>query len=277
MVEPGGGGSGDRPCASHRPEPSGDGHPSHRAGDDRGGGDGAPRGQAPPGRVDPRGLGRERKALDRRVSARSSVRAGVRWSRTDPRAGALRTRRWAGRRALAMLSRCERTSSSRASQGSKGLVAAYLVLALAPRAKDQWLRRAVDDPELALGGELLRAFRAEAERASKLVERRTGAQLIAAAETHRGRRERAESGREERASRAVEAALTRRLAALAKRVDEAWTKLEALVAKSAYEGSGRAHGRARRVRRKKASSAPSWTLRVRASTPKSLAMSSIRR
>ena len=33
-------------------------------------------------------------------------------------------------------------------------------LALSPRAKDEWLRRAVDDPGLALGGELLRAFRA---------------------------------------------------------------------------------------------------------------------
>ena len=109
------------------------------------------------------------------------------------------------------------------------------VLALAPRAKDQWLRRAVDDPDLALGGELLRAFRAEAKPASKLAGRRTVAQLIAAAETHRGRRERAESAREERATRAAEAARTRRLAALAKRVDEAWTKLEELVAKSAYE------------------------------------------
>jgi hypothetical protein len=41
--------------------------------------------------------------------------------------------------------------------------------------------------------------------------------------------------REERAKRAAEAARTRRLAALAKRLDESWTKLEELVAKSVYE------------------------------------------
>jgi hypothetical protein len=109
------------------------------------------------------------------------------------------------------------------------------VLALAPRAKDQWLRRAVDDPDLALGGELLRAFRAEAKPASKHAGRRTVAQLLDAAETHRERREGAERARAERSTRAVEAARTKRLDALAKRLDEAWAKLEVLVGKSAYD------------------------------------------
>jgi hypothetical protein len=109
------------------------------------------------------------------------------------------------------------------------------VLALAPRAKDQWLRRAVDEPDLALGGELLRAFRAEVKPASKRAGRRTVAQLLAAAETHRERREGAERARAERSKRAVEAARTKRLDALAKRLDEAWAKLEVLVGKSAYD------------------------------------------
>jgi hypothetical protein len=107
-------------------------------------------------------------------------------------------------------------------------------LALSPRAKDEWLRRAVDDPELALGGELLRAFRAKAKPAPP-AGRRTVAQLLAAAEKRRERRELAELARVEKARRAVEAMRTKRLDALAKRVDEAWAKLEALVAKSAYQ------------------------------------------
>ncbi len=108
-------------------------------------------------------------------------------------------------------------------------------LALPPRAKDEWLRRAIDAPDLALGGELLRAFRAGAKLAPRLAGRRTVAQLLAGAEKHRGQRERAETARAEKAKRAAEAARTKRLEALAKRVDEAWAKLEALVAGSAYE------------------------------------------
>ena len=108
-------------------------------------------------------------------------------------------------------------------------------LALPPRAKDEWLLRAIDDPDLALGGELLRAFRAKAKPAPTLPGRRTVGQLRAAAEKHRGQRERAETARTERAKRAAEAARTKRLDALRERLDEAWAKLEALVAKSAYE------------------------------------------
>ncbi len=107
-------------------------------------------------------------------------------------------------------------------------------LALPPRAKDEWLRRAIDAPDLALGDELLRAFRREAEPVP-IAGRRTVAQLLAAAEKHRGQRERAETARAQKAKMAAEAARTKRLEVLAKRVDEAWAKLEALVAKSAYE------------------------------------------
>ena len=107
-------------------------------------------------------------------------------------------------------------------------------LALSPRAKDEWLRRAVADPDLALGGELLRAFRAKAKAAPR-AGRRTVAQLLAAAERHRERRVRAEISRVQRANKAAEAVRTKRLDALAKRGDEVWTKLEALVAKSAYQ------------------------------------------
>ena len=107
-------------------------------------------------------------------------------------------------------------------------------LALSPRAKDEWLRRAIDDPDLALGGEMLRAFRAKAKPA-QVAGRRTVAQLLAAAERHREQRERAESARAEKANQAVEAARTKRLNVLAKRIDEVWAELEVLVCKSAYE------------------------------------------
>jgi len=106
-------------------------------------------------------------------------------------------------------------------------------LALSPRAKDEWLRRAVDNPELALGAEMARAFRAKAKPAPVTV-RRTVAQLLSAAERYREQRERAETARAAKARRAAEAARTKHLDALAKRVDEAWANLELLVARSAY-------------------------------------------
>jgi hypothetical protein len=106
-------------------------------------------------------------------------------------------------------------------------------LGLAPRAKDEWIRRAIDDPDLALGSELLRTFRAEAK--PPAVRPRTVRELLALAEKSREKRARAEIERAEKAKRAAEAARKKRLDALAKRIDAAWAELEALVEKSAYE------------------------------------------
>lgn len=108
------------------------------------------------------------------------------------------------------------------------------VLALPARAKDEWLARAVEAPDLAIGGELLRAFRAATKSAST-GRRRTVSQLLATVDAHRARRQRAEVERADRAKRAAEAARTRRLGGLAKRKDAAWTELEALVERSAYD------------------------------------------
>lgn len=107
-------------------------------------------------------------------------------------------------------------------------------LGLTARAKDEWLRRAVDEPDLALGGEMLRTFRAETK-ASAAPGRRTVAALRGAAERHRGLRERAENERAARAQRVAEAVRKKRLDALAKRAAAAWAELEALVEKSANE------------------------------------------
>lgn len=107
-------------------------------------------------------------------------------------------------------------------------------LGLPARAKDEWLRRAIDDPALALGGELLRTFRAQTK-AGRPSGGRTVAALRAAAERHRGLRERADEERAARAQRAAEAVRRKRLDALAKRAAAAWGELEALVEKSANE------------------------------------------
>jgi hypothetical protein len=107
-------------------------------------------------------------------------------------------------------------------------------LALAPRAKDEWLRRAIEDPDLTLGSELLRAFRAEVT-PTGAAGPRTVRELLANAEKYREKRERAETERAEKAKKAAEAARKRRLDALAKGIDTAWAKLEALVEKSDYE------------------------------------------
>jgi hypothetical protein len=106
--------------------------------------------------------------------------------------------------------------------------------ALAPSAKDDWLRRAIEEPAIALGAELRQAFRAEAPQAES-ISPRTAAELLLAAEKHREQRERAATKRAERATQVAHRARNRQLDELAKRVDGVWAKLEGLVKKSAYE------------------------------------------
>jgi hypothetical protein len=108
------------------------------------------------------------------------------------------------------------------------------VRALTPSAKDEWLRCAIEDPDFAFGAELRRAFRVQAKPASA-VARRTVAELLIAAEEHRERQQRAEIKRADRAEKAARGVTKKRLDALAKRVDAAWTELEALVEKKAYQ------------------------------------------
>lgn len=105
--------------------------------------------------------------------------------------------------------------------------------ALTPRAKDAWLTRAVDDPDLALGLEMRRAFRKEAKTPPRAARR--VAELRDVAEQMREKRAQAERLAREKAKRAAETAKAKRLGALATKVEKAWTDLEALVAKSAYD------------------------------------------
>lgn len=104
---------------------------------------------------------------------------------------------------------------------------------LAPNAKDEWLARALDDPDLSLGAELRRAF--GSEKTAPPREGRRVAELRRVAEEMRESRERAEKLAREKAKTVAETARQRRLDALAKRVDVAWKEFEALVEKSAYD------------------------------------------
>jgi hypothetical protein len=106
------------------------------------------------------------------------------------------------------------------------------VAALSPLAKDQWLNRAVNEPDLALGAELRRTFRAGGTKVTAAP--RTVAELRAAADELRAERERVEARRAERARKTADAARKKKLDALAARLDAAWTELEELIAKSAY-------------------------------------------
>src|SRR5690606_22826899 len=101
------------------------------------------------------------------------------------------------------------------------------------RVKDRWLSMAADEPDLPLGGELLRAFRAA--RGAPAQGSRTVAEIVALAEMARTKRERAEAARAKKAQTAAENARRRRLDALAREGGEAWARLESLVATSRYD------------------------------------------
>jgi hypothetical protein len=106
--------------------------------------------------------------------------------------------------------------------------------ALPAKEKDAWLRRAADDPDLALGGELLRAFRATT-RAVRPGMLRTVGELRALAEAERAEREKAEAERARRTKAQADAARQQHLTNLARDVEGAWSKLEKLVEAGDYD------------------------------------------
>lgn len=106
--------------------------------------------------------------------------------------------------------------------------------ALSVKEKDAWLRRAVDEPDLALGGELLREFRATTK-GKHSAARRTVGELRALAAAQRAEREKAEATRAKKAKAAADGARQRQLSKLARDVDGAWARLEKLVAASDYD------------------------------------------
>lgn len=106
--------------------------------------------------------------------------------------------------------------------------------ALPSKEKDAWLGRAADDPELGLGGELLRAFRTTTK-AEHHGTRRTVRELRTLAEAQRAQRQKAEAERARKTKAQADAARQRHLTRLARDVEGAWSKLENLVEASDYD------------------------------------------
>ena len=105
---------------------------------------------------------------------------------------------------------------------------------LSPTQQQAWFLRAVEEPELSLGRELLRAFRAEsAPRISS--PRRTVRELRERARALRAQREAVQTAREQKAQAAAEKRRQRGLDQLGRQGSAAWTRLEALVVARAYD------------------------------------------
>jgi len=100
-------------------------------------------------------------------------------------------------------------------------------------------QRAARDPELALGGELLREFRSTEPRGESPHPRRTVGDLRALAETERERREKAAAARKRKAKDAADRARNDHLSRIGKDVEGAWTKLEQLVDARGYDDAVR--------------------------------------
>ena len=107
-------------------------------------------------------------------------------------------------------------------------------MALSQDKKDKWLLRVVEEPDLALGSELLRVFRATTHEEKKSGSR-TVADLRALAEEKRRAREEAERVRKKKAEQAAERKKQKRLDELAHDVDGTWSRLEELITSSAYD------------------------------------------
>ncbi len=106
--------------------------------------------------------------------------------------------------------------------------------ALPAAAKEAWLRRALEAPDLALGREMMRAFRAD-HPLTRAATGRTVRELRALAAAQHDERRAAEAQRAAAREKAAAAAQKRRLNTLAREVDGAWAKLEKLVGESAYD------------------------------------------
>lgn len=135
--------------------------------------------------------------------------------------------------AMADFLRLEEGLLAAAAEGTAALVdeSAELVswtAALSSQEKDAWLRRAVDQPDLALGADLLRTFRAQRapEETARL---RTAGELRKRAEVLEEGYERAEEARDAERERAAAVAKRKRLDELSAQGERAWTRLEKLL------------------------------------------------
>lgn len=107
------------------------------------------------------------------------------------------------------------------------------VTSLPLREKDRWLSKALDEPNLPIGTDLLAAFRRQAS--SRPARGRTVAELRARAEELRVVREERETKQAAAARRRAEAARRKHLAALARQGEQAWERLDKLIDDRKYD------------------------------------------
>ena len=107
------------------------------------------------------------------------------------------------------------------------------VTSLPLREKDRWLSKALDEPNLPIGTDLLAAFRRQAS--SRPARGRTIAELLARAEELRVAREERETKQAAAARRKAEAARRKHLAALARQGEHAWERLDKLIEDRKYD------------------------------------------
>lgn len=104
---------------------------------------------------------------------------------------------------------------------------------LPPREKDRWLSKAIDEPNLPIGTELLAAFRRQMP--SRPTRGRTVAELRARAQEVRAAREELDAKQAAAARSKAEAARRKHLAALARQGELAWKRLDKLIEDRKYD------------------------------------------
>ena len=107
------------------------------------------------------------------------------------------------------------------------------IKALPARDKDKWLLTAVDDPQMAIGTDLVAAYRSQLQTTQN--KRRTVAGLLARAEELRTEREEAEARQAIAAQRKAKEARRKHLAKVARQGEKAWQRLDKLVDGRKYD------------------------------------------
>lgn len=107
------------------------------------------------------------------------------------------------------------------------------VTSLPPHEKDRWLVQAVEDPSLAIGTNLIAAFRRQAP--TRATKGRTVAALLARAKQVRAEREASEARRAAAARQKAATARRKHLAALVRTGEKAWERLNKLIDGRKYD------------------------------------------
>jgi hypothetical protein len=107
------------------------------------------------------------------------------------------------------------------------------VMSLPPSEKNRWLSKAVEEPNLPIGTDLMTAFRRQVS--ARPTRGRTVAELLARAQEVRAARQEVEAKRATAVRSKVERARRKHLAALALEGEKAWERLDKLIDGSKYD------------------------------------------